>query len=102
MPTFLTCSECNDLTRLRRFPFYILIILVNFALLGSFIKTFLFVFCTPDRVSAGADRTPGAGGDCSEVSTERSLGRGALRSLRRVNKSSAAGLPMIPPSQAQL
>ena len=32
----------------------------------------------PDRISAGAGRGPGAGGDGTEVSAEWSLGGGAL------------------------
>lgn len=52
-------------------------------------------FRPADNVSAGACRGPGAGGDCTEMSAEWSLGRGALWSLWEPNKPSAAGLPMI-------
>lgn len=49
------------------------------------IELFCLWSCPTDRVSAGAGRGPGAGGDGTEVSAERSLGRGALRSLWRAN-----------------
>lgn len=60
-------------------------------------KCFFFLcLCPPDCVHAGADGGPGAGGGGAEVSAERSVGRGALRPLRRAHQSGAAGLPLIP------
>lgn len=48
-----------------------------------------------DCVSPGACGRAGADGDGPEVSAERGLGGGALRSLWGADQSSAAGLPMI-------
>lgn len=39
---------------------------------------YLQTFCSPDCISAGTDRGSGAGGDGTEVSAERSLGRRAF------------------------